>query len=462
MSKTHDAVMPHDAKMEKQVLASLMNDRYVYDEIGEIIEDECFYVMKHRDIWRTIQKLRNRGEECDMTNVAYEVQKENAHIEMFDIADICTDFTSSVGVEQKACRLYDLMAKRRMWQIGAQMMADALNPSHDPSEVQTAATTALASVYEGKNNNIRTMADTLKDIENIIKDNLNEHKVHGAPTGFKEFDARGGLRPTALWIIAADSSTGKTSLAMSMMLACASAGFPVAIYSMEMTDVELTTRSLAITSGIENRRLAQQALTPEEISKYDKGCAFLQNLPIYYDDNSTSTIDSILHSIRTMHKKYGIKGVLIDYLQILNVNQKGLNQTEQLGDAARRLKNIAKELNIFVVALSQLNRDKENPEPNMGRLRKSGEIGEAADVVALIYRPELYHRQYSEPYTSISTHGTALINVAKGRNIGIFDFIVGFDAEHTRFYDYNPYDMASITNTTPTQTKDITGETMPF
>jgi replicative DNA helicase len=136
-----------------------------------------------------------------------------------------------------------------------------------------------------------------------------------------------------------------------------------------------------------------------------------------------------------MKKRYDIEGVMIDYLQILNVNMKGTNKEQQMGDVARRLKNLAKDLDIWVIALSQLNRDHQNPEPTLNRLRDSGQIAEAADIVCLVYRPEVYGRRYSGEFAGKETEGTAQLNFAKGRNIGMMKFLCGFDAATTNFYN---------------------------
>ena len=136
-----------------------------------------------------------------------------------------------------------------------------------------------------------------------------------------------------------------------------------------------------------------------------------------------------------MKIKHDIDGAVIDYLQILNVNMKGANKEQQMGDVARRLKNLAKDLDIWIIALSQLNRDNLNPVPTLARLRDSGQIAEAADVVILIYRPEVKDKPYPDEFKNVSTKGTAMIDIAKGRNIGLLKFICGFDASTTRFYD---------------------------
>jgi len=123
----------------------------------------------------------------------------------------------------------------------------------------------------------------------------------------------------------------------------------------------------------------------------------------------------------------------VDYLQILNVNQKAQNKEQAMGDVARRLKNLAKDLDIWVIALSQLNRDMQNPIPNLNRLRDSGQIAEAADIVMFVYRPEVYGKYFPEPFANQSTQGTAMIDIAKGRNIGLLKFICSFDAKTTHF-----------------------------
>lgn len=133
--------------------------------------------------------------------------------------------------------------------------------------------------------------------------------------------------------------------------------------------------------------------------------------------------------------KHDIDGAIIDYLQILNVNMKNGSKEQQMADAARRLKNLAKDLDIWIIALSQLNRDNQNPVPSLNRLRDSGQIAEAADIVMFVYRPEVYNKNYPIPYQNFSTKGTALIDVAKGRNIGMLNFIAGFDKNKTLFYE---------------------------
>jgi replicative DNA helicase len=269
--------------------------------------------------------------------------------------------------------------------------------------------------------------------DNISKNFKGTGALTGDPTGFRPLDKRsGGLQTSDLIIVAAETSQGKTSFAIKLAMNC---GCPIAFYSMEMKKEQIAARMISISSGVPANEILYSKLDGGQIQQIDRGVAKVENLPVYFDDRSTSNIETILSSIRMMKIKYGIKGVVVDYLQILNVNMKGSNKEQQMGDVARRLKNIAKELDIWVIALSQLNRDAQNPVPSLARLRDSGQIAEAADMVILIYRPEVYGKRYPEEFSDKATIGTAMIDVAKGRNVGLMKFIVGFRKENTSFYD---------------------------
>ena len=235
---------------------------------------------------------------------------------------------------------------------------------------------------------------------------------------------------------------------MSILRFAALSGTKSIIYSMEMRKEQIASRLASIESGVPANQIMYSQLTSSQLESFDKGLARLLHLPIYFDDNSTSNIDSIINSIRYMKRKYDIDGAAVDYLQILNVNMKGANKEQQMGDVARRLKNLAKELDIWIIALSQLNRDKDNPVPSIARLRDSGQIAEAADMVMLIYRPEVKGKSYPGEFSHVDTKSTAMIDVAKGRNIGIMKFICKFDAP-TTFTTYRIYLFRQMLNLIP-------------
>lgn len=247
--------------------------------------------------------------------------------------------------------------------------------------------------------------------------------------------------PRELFIMRDFIVTHNTALMLSIVKNAADKGERCAIYSLEMTDVQLSARLLSMRSGVSSSDLMySNSLNPSQLELIDTAKGLLPGENIFFDDESTSNLETILLSIRTMKMKYDIKGAVVDYLQILNVNQKNNSYTREqaMGDAARRLKNLAKELNIWIIALSQLNRNQQDPVPTMARLRDSGQIAEAADIVMLVYRPEIYHRTFPQPFEQLTEEevkGKAMIDVAKGRNIGVFKFLVEFNASTTHFMD---------------------------
>lgn len=295
----------------------------------------------------------------------------------------------------------------------------------------------MASLFKSSSTTISSIDEGIENVYKMINENLSGSKpLTGTPTGFEKIDSKsGGLQKSDLIIVAGETSQGKTSLAVSMMRNASISDAKIAMYSMEMKKEQIAARILSMESGVSSNQIMYSRLTDSQIQAIDKGIGNIIGKGIYFDDRSTSNIDTIISSIRYMKLKHDIDGAIVDYLQILNVNMKGANKEQQMGDVARRLKNLAKDLDIWIIALSQLNRDKDNPVPSLARLRDSGQIAEAADVVMLIYRPEVKGKNYPEEFANVSTKNTAMIDIAKGRNIGIMKFICGFNPSTTMFYN---------------------------
>ena len=302
---------------------------------------------------------------------------------------------------------------------------------------------SIGGVFE-KADGVFTLNDAMNSLNEIMVKNATVGGVTtGTKTGMERFDEKGGLQKSDLIIVAGETSQGKTSLALCMTRHAIENGAKVAFYSMEMTKEQLTARLLSAKTNIPaNNILYSGSLAPSEIRMIDDARGKLPGENLFFDDKSTSNIDSILLSIRMLKMQKDIDGAVVDYLQILNVNSRStsFSREQAMGDAARRFKNLAKELNIWIIALSQLSRDSNCPEPNLNRLRDSGQIGEAADVVILVYRAEYYNRAYPAPFDNkddYPTDGTAMIDVAKGRNIGTFKFFMGFNKNTTNFFKTN-------------------------
>ena len=429
---TETQVMPQSPDAEKVVLGTILTDSNILNDVRDMLPADAFYITKNRDIYQAVLDVSDRGEHVDIITVANECQKKKMDVTPFDIAQLAANYTpfinDHVGIVVEKYR------RRKLFEIGAILQSNSYSEVNSINDVLSDVKDKLDNIFSSSRESVYTMRDAVQAVyENIDKNMKGGSTLTGNPTGFEMFDKRsGGLQTSDLVIIAADSSQGKTSFSIKLAMNC---GCPVAFYSMEMKKEQIAARMMSIESGVPANEILYSKLMNEQLKVIDKGVAKVIERPIYFDDRSTSNIETILTSIRMMKLKYGIKGAIVDYLQILNVNMKGANKEQQMGDVARRLKNIAKELDIWVIALSQLSRDSQNPQPSLSRLRDSGQIAEAADMVILIYRPEIYGKKYPDEFADKSTENTAMIDVAKGRNIGLMKFLVGFDAKTTNFYE---------------------------
>lgn len=424
-----------DTECERMVLGTVIQERNAIHEVRELLSPDCFYAEFHRQIYQAVCAITDRGGRADMLIVPSELKRMGVEFEMLDFLNIAACHT--FDIYQYAGRLHDLAIRRRFHHIGMYLTRNSLCETEDIADVTTTVNEMMTDLFKSSRTTVSTLGESIENVYSQIDANLSgEKELTGTPTGFKALDSKsGGLQKSDLIIIAGDTSMGKTSLAVSVMRNAALAGSRCAMYSMEMKKEQIAARLMSVESGVPSNEILYAKLNPLQIEWVDKGVAKLGGAGIYFDDRSTSSINMIIASIRYMKLKHGIDGAIVDYLQILNVNMKGVNKEQQMGDVARRLKNLAKELDIWIIALSQLNRDSQNPRPSLARLRDSGQIAEAADVVMLIYRPEVYDRPYPSPFAGASTTGTALIDIAKGRNFGLLRFICGFNKNTTHFYD---------------------------
>ena len=433
----------NDPKAEQYVIGSLLVDPTAYTLVSQYLDEDCFYDPMCRDIWKAVD---NMGKQCmpiDVISVSAELSKQKSNVTALDLMNISAQIASSAHVEYHAIRLQDLGRRRKLWVVGQQLSKVGLSEEILTADAHQEAIESIGGVFE-KADGVFTLDDAMNSLNEIMVKNATVGGgTIGTKTGMERFDEKGGLQKSDLIIVAGETSQGKTSLALCMTRHAIENGAKVAFYSMEMTKEQLTARLLSAKTNIPaNNILYSGSLAPSEIRMIDDARGKLPGENLFFDDKSTSNIDSILLSIRMLKMQKDIDGAVVDYLQILNVNSRStsFSREQAMGDAARRFKNLAKELNIWIIALSQLSRDSNCPEPNLNRLRDSGQIGEAADVVILVYRAEYYNRAYPAPFDNkddYPTDGTAMIDVAKGRNIGTFKFFMGFNKNTTNFFKTN-------------------------
>ena len=332
--------------------------------------------------------------------------------------------------------------QREMIRVSTEIQTKAYDDTIDIDDLISEAENKLAAIQETGQSKEATTSDAVRCLKERIRLNINNTGLSGIGTGLYKFDQfSGGLQKTDLIIIAGESSQGKTSLALTILKnAVLKYKAKAAVYSLEMDKVQLTARIISQETSISSKRILNQKLTNTEINNVIQTADKIGELPIYFDESSTSTIDQICTSMRRLKLKYGINLAIVDYLQLVGSSLKNKTDESLIADIARRLKNVAKDLGISVIALSQLSRTTNgNHRPTKNRLRGSGQIEEAADVVMMIWRPETYEiDEFQEPHSGIITSGLAECMIEKGRNIGTGSFLLKFNPETTAFYDYAP------------------------
>lgn len=440
----------HNDATEQAILGTILQyEGGPMEHISQQVTKAMFYQPQHSLIFGLMMEIYERGEKADLPSVSVEYvkTKEGALNPTYTME--LMSYQNLALLDKNIHGLVDMYQRRQLRNIGLQLSEVGVSWERDTDEAKQAAVEAIKHLDDNPDSSVSSFADALKEVDETINTNASGIAKHGILTGFRSIDAKGGFQPSDLVVIAAESSQGKTSFAMDIAVNAAKSGTPVAVYSLEMKQAQLAARVVSADTGINSRLIMNERLNPNELKRIDEAFGRLYNLPIYFDDSSTISVSMIYTSIRMLVRRKGIKLAVIDYLQILSTNQKTANIETFYGEVSRKLKNLAKELNICIVLLSQLSRSYDSPEPTLSRLRGSGQINEAADMTFLLYRPEVYGKQYTGEYCKVSTRGTALVQCAKGRNVGLYSFICGFNAENTHFTDLDSVPQMDIKSMIP-------------
>ncbi len=454
---------------EKAVIGALINENAVYYEIDNILKPEVFTNPKFRYLYESVTNLIAKGEKFDLITL-YTYTEENpakdniAKIEPWELADISSSVVSTVTTYKNAITLSELWQRRQALLTLSQLSEQAADKTKDIAETIEEGADRLQSIGDNTTTTISTASEALSDLDTMMQKQLQGESA-GTPTGIRCIDDRGGLRPQALTIIAGYPGQGKSALGLQAAIFGAVEGSPSAYYTLEMSKAELMGRAVAAESGVNVSFLLNNPsrMCETDWQRYRDAAARLKNVPVYFDEKATASVDGILQSARTLVRKHHIKGIFVDYLQILVNNQKTQKGDEAfLGDTVRAFKNLAKSENIFVVLLSQLSRNHDSKEPTPDYLRGSGQIFEGCDNCYLIYRPEVTGGRYNGVYSDVEPHGTAQIQVAKCRNGSVgTKYILGFAPEVTKFFelDGQPPKIGSIQDAKPEEEEN---EPVPF
>lgn len=384
-------------------------------------------------LWESIKKVHKSGAKIDVVTIGKQVGMDKTSLGvLFD----CEAYGYSNFD-------FDLLINDLSYQSKYQSMGGLLlninnlmqqNESLDKiSEELKKGIEIIQTDTSNDDDNINTQ---LKDYYNTLSTRMATDGITGVTTGYPCLDNfTNGFQPTDLTIIGAASSMGKTSFALNVAYNAVRAKHPVAVFSYEMSAPQLLQRIISMESGVSLRELNQGAIDKEQLQLVNKAIGVIEQTPLKIDDCKRTSLNYLTSKIRKYAINDNVQVVFIDYLQLVSVQGKKNGTREQeVSMVARTLKNLAKELDISVVALSQLNRGvsfRGNPKPTMSDLRESGEIEQAADIVCLLFRPEYYNIPSLEDGTDSA--GLAQIIFAKGRNIGVGEINMNFDASRTKF-----------------------------
>ena len=422
-------------QIEIRVLTNLMFNNDLYYQAGTLLSARLFHNAQNARVFKLIQKGIADGKQADNIYVATELLRkpDEKCYSGAEILAVFSEYISDAAFGQDLQLLREYAKRRAMWFLGQALIRTGVDMSVTP-EWGMREVEKFLSEDDGEAAGPTSMREANAMMMERVDANIKGTSDTFLQTGFRALDENGGFQVDDFDVIAADSSMGKTALAMNIAVSVAKGGKPVMVYSMEMTAPQLAARINAHAAGTPSSIIQYKRLRQQQYLDLRNAVEQTDSLPIYFDDNSTSSADAIMSSIRLNARKTGIKMAIVDYLQILTAVGQVRDQEKFLGEITRKFKNLAKELHINVTALSQLARNNQDPRPTLARLRGSGQVVEAADTVLLIWRPEVYGKT-SYKDSSAPVMGTAEIITAKGRNVGTGSFIVHFDPKLTYFYD---------------------------
>lgn len=442
---------PHDAEIEEAVIAACLIETQAMPVIADKVRPEMFYEEKHALIYAAMLAMYRAGKKIDILTVKEELAcrgKLESVGGAFGIVQISSRLLSSAHLEYHACILQQKYIRREMILGFHKLLAAAADETIDIDDTLVDAHNLLDGLESESG-----VKDHLRDMDRLVDDALlqlnhrianNRGGLTGIPTGLASLDALTcGWQLSDLIVIAARPSVGKTAFALHLAIAAARADKHVVIYSLEMQGERLADRWLLATSpDVNARHLRSGQLLPDEIEQVQTAAAELRRLPIHVDDHPVTNMDRVRSSARMLQSKGKCDMIILDYLQLCKMesDQKNRNREQEVAQTTRKAKLIAKELNLPVILLSQLNRGSEGRPfsiPALGDLRESGAIEQDADIVMLLYRPELAGVK-TEPRSKYPTEGLGVVMVAKHRNGETRDLYFAHNPSMTKLGEYVP------------------------
>ena len=436
---------PHSIEAEQSLLGGLLIDNAAWEEAGDLVSEQDFYRDDHRLIYRHIARLIDLGKPADVITVAESLEKHNEAERaggLAYLAEIANSTPSAANIRRYGEIVRERAILRKLVTVGDEIAASALNPSgRDAKELLDSAEAKVFEIAEAGarySSGLELIKPIVKQVVERVQelyDRDNPNDITGVPTGLVGLDEKtSGLQASDMIIVAGRPAMGKTTLALNIAEHVAiDSGLPVAIFSMEMPGTQLVSRFIASIGRIDQSKLRSGRLTEDDWQKLTMAIGKLYEAPIYIDETPGLNPIDLRARARRLARQCGKLGlIVIDYLQLMNSVRQSDNRAAELSDISRSVKSLAKELNVPIIALSQLNRSLEqrpNKRPVMSDLRESGAIEQDADIIMFIYRDEVYNPDSQDK-------GTAELIIGKHRNGPTGMVRLTFTGESTRFDNF--------------------------
>ena len=437
-------VQPQAIPLEEAVLGAIMLDKNALTVVLDILRPESFYLDGHQAIYRAMLRLFERSQPVDLLTVTEELKK-GGDLQIAGgpvyLVELTNRIASAANIEYHARIISQKYIQRALISTSTKVIKDAFEDTTDVFQLLDDAEQGLFAIAQ---QNMSRGYDSMSSLAVKVRKQLDELKnredgLTGVPTGFTELDRlTSGWQPSDLIILAARPGMGKTSFVLSLAKnAAAEFGKGVAIFSLEMSSVQLAQRIISMEAEISGSKMRNGQLEEYEMQQLNTALERISEAPIFIDDTPGINVFELRAKCRRLKMQHDISLVVIDYLQLMSgggENQKG-NREQEISAISRALKGLAKELHVPVIALSQLSRAVEvrggTKRPQLSDLRESGAIEQDADIVSFIYRPEYY--QILEDEEGQSLKGIAEVIIAKHRNGALKTVNLKFTAEFARF-----------------------------
>lgn len=442
-------VPPHSIEAEEAVLGAMLLSQQAVTDAIDILEPNSFYKSEHQKIYSAVKQLFGGSETIDMISVTERLRR-NGDLDFVGgpayIARLTNRVASTAHVEQHARIIAEKFILRSLIETSSTIIKNAFDDTKDVFSVLNEAEEDLFKISEG---NLKKSYSQIDDsvaeaIEEIQKASENTDGVSGVPTGFTDLDRlTSGWQKSDMIVLAARPGMGKTAFVLSMARNTAvQFGQGVAIFSLEMSHVQLTKRMMAMETGLSSEKLKKGFTDQTDWNTLHERIGNLTKAPIFIDDTPALSVFELRAKCRRLKMEHDIQLVIIDYLQLMTAGIKSGNREQEISMISRSIKEIAKEINVPMIALSQLSRSVEtrggDKRPMLSDLRESGAIEQDADMVCFIYRPEYYG--LIEDENGAPTEGTGEIIVAKHRNGSLDTVRLRFIKELTRFDNLDSFD----------------------